>query len=179
MFKKLNLFSKTEMKVLMYISSKDGQLYERQIADGAGISVGSANSILKSFSKIGLVNKMKKGRMSFYERNDENPLLRQFKVFVTVNNLMPVLQKIIPHSRRIILYGSCSIGRNTEESDIDLFILSSEKEDIRRILDNYRNISSIILNSNEYLQLQKKDKPFYDRIVAGIELYGGGHDRYL
>lgn len=176
MFKKLNLFSKTEMKVLVFISSKDGQLYERQIAEGAGISVGSANSILKSFSKIGLVNKMKKGRMSFYEPNDENPLLRQFKVFVTVNNLMPALSKIIPYSRRIILYGSCSLGKNTEESDIDLFILSNEKEKIRRILDNFKAVQAIILNSNEYLQLQKRDKPLYDRINLGIELFGGHYD---
>ena len=175
MFKKLNLFSKTDMKVLMHIASKNGQLYELQIAQGAGISVGSANSILKKFSQIGLVHRIKKGRMSFYERNEGNPLLRQFKVFITVNNLMPLLQKIIRHSRRIILYGSCATGRNSEESDIDLFILSTEKEEIRRILDKFETVRAIVLDSNEYLQLQKKDKPLYDRISIGIELYGGSN----
>jgi predicted nucleotidyltransferase len=176
MFKKLNLFSKTEMRVLMYIALKNGQLYERQIAQGAEISVGSANSILKTFSEIGLVHRIKKGRMSFYERKDGNPLLRQFKVFITVNNLMPLIQKIIQHSRRIILYGSASTGRNNEESDIDLFILSTEKEEIRRILDKFETVQAIILDSNEYMQLQKKDKPLYDRISVGIELYGGNID---
>ena len=176
MFKKLNLFSKTEMRVLMYVALKNGQLYERQIVQGAGISVGSANTILKTFSDIGLVNRIKKGRMSFYERNDGNPLLRAFKVFITVNNLMPLLQKIIEHSRRIILYGSSATGRNGEESDIDLFILSTEKEAIRRILDKFETVQAIILDSNEYMQLQKKDKPLYDRISMGIELYGGSND---
>jgi len=176
MFKKLNLFSKTEMRVLMHMALKNGQLYERQIAQGAGISVGSANSILKTFSQIGLVHRIKKGRMSFYERNDGNPLLRQFKVFITVNNLMPLLQKIIPFSRRVILYGSCATGRNSEESDIDLLILSTEKEEIRRILDKFEIVQALILDSNEYAQLEKKDKPLYDRISTGIELYGGGYD---
>jgi predicted nucleotidyltransferase len=176
MFKKLNLFSKTEMRALMFLALKNGQLYELQIAQGAGISVGSANTILKTFSEIGLIHRIKKGRMSFYERNDGNPLLRQFKVFITVNNIMPLLQKIIQHSRRIILYGSCATGRNSEESDIDLFILSTEKEEIRRILDKFETIQAIILDSNEYIQMQKKDKPLYDRISTGIELYGGSND---
>lgn len=173
MFKKLNLFSKTEMKVLAFISVKDGELYERQLAKAAQVSVGSANSILKMFNQMNLVKKSKKGRMLFYQRNDESPLLRQFKVFVTVNNLMPPLEKIAPFSRRIILFGSCAEGRNGEKSDIDLFILSREKEKIRRIMDGYREIQAIILDSTEYAKLQEKDKPLYERINRGIELYGG------
>ncbi|MEK6843089.1 MAG: hypothetical protein AABY04_01245, partial [Candidatus Micrarchaeota archaeon] len=85
MFKKLNLFSKTEMKVLEFISKKDGELYERQIAGGAKISTGSANAILKSFFQAGLIRQIRKGRMLFYSGNDDNPLLRQFKVFLTMN----------------------------------------------------------------------------------------------
>jgi predicted nucleotidyltransferase len=172
MFKKLNLFSKTEMKLLEFISTKDDELYERQIAKEAKISVGSANSILREFVKIGLVKKTKKGRMLFYRRNDDNPLLRQFKVFVSINNIMPIIGKIVPISKRIILFGSCAEGINGEQSDVDLFILSNEKGKIRRILDSFPRVQSIILNSVEYSNLKEKDKPLYDRIEGGIELYG-------
>ncbi len=173
MFKKLNLFSKTEMKALSFISSKDGELFEKQIADGAGISAGSANSILKSFAKIGLLKQAKKGKMLFYKRNDDNPALRQFKVFITINNLMPALQKIAPLCTRVVLFGSCAIGRNGEKSDIDLLVISSAKEEAKRALDGEDRIKAIVLNGVEYAQLQKNDKPFYDRISAGIELFGG------
>lgn len=172
MFKKLNLFSKTEMKLLVFISTKDGELYERQIANEAKVSVGSVNSIMKSFHKMGLVTKIQKGRMLFYSRNDGNPLLRQFKIFITVNSLVDVIAKIATLSRRIILFGSCSEGRNGEKSDIDLFILSKERDELKRVLNGYPIIQSIILNSNEYTDLQQKDKPLYDRIRRGIELLG-------
>jgi len=175
MFKKLNLFSKTEMKVLVFISAKDGELYERQIADGAGVSIGSANSILKAFSKIGLVNKSKKGKMSFYRRNDDNPLLRQFKIFITVNNLIPLLEKLIPISIKVILFGSCATGRNDETSDIDLFVLTRENDEVVKILGEFPHVQSLIFNNIEYATLEKKDRPLYDRIIAGIELYGGEH----
>jgi len=172
MFKKLNLFSKTEMKVLSFIAARDGELYERQIANGAGVSVGSANGILKTFAKIGLLKQAKKGKMLFYRRNDDNPLLRQFKVFITVNNLMPLIGKLAIFCNRIVLFGSCATGRNGENSDIDLFILSGAKEKVKRELEEEEVIKAIILNGTAYAELQKNDKPLYDRINTSIELYG-------
>jgi predicted nucleotidyltransferase len=172
MFKILNLFSKTEMKLLSFISTKDGELYEKEIAEQSGISVGSVNSMLRTFGRIGLVKKSRKGRMLFYRRNDDNPLLRQFKVFVTINNIMPLIDKIAPLSRRIVLFGSCAEGRNGEKSDIDIFILSREREKIRRILDSHPRIQGIILDAVEYVNLSKKDKPLFQRINRGIELVG-------
>jgi len=173
MFKKLNLFSKTEMKLLVFLSTKDEELYERQISEETEVSVGSVNTILKTFVEMDLVKKTKKGRMLFYRRNDNNPLLRQFKVFITINNIMPLIGKIIPLSRRIIIFGSCAEGTNGEDSDVDLFVLSREKEKIRRILDRYPKVQAILLNSVEFADLRKKDKPLYDRIQKGIEIYGG------
>ncbi len=170
MFKKLNLFSKTEMKLLSFISTKDGEMYEKEIAEQSGISTGSVNSMLKRFSKMGLVQNYRRGRMLFYRRNDDNPLMRQFKVFVTINNLMPLIGKIAPLSRRIILFGSCAEGRDGETSDIDIFILSREKEKIRRILDSHSKIQAIILDSVEYTKLSEKDKPLFERINKGIEI---------
>ncbi len=172
MFKKLNLFSKTEMKVLSFISVKDGELFERQIADGAGISVASANRMLKMFARLGLLRQTRKGKMLFYVRNDDNPVLRQYKVFTTVNNLMPAVEKIVPFSQRIVLFGSCAAGRNGEESDVDLFVLSGEKEKTRAELREEERIKAIILSGQEYAELRKKDKPLYERINSGIELFG-------
>jgi predicted nucleotidyltransferase len=173
MFKKLNLFSKTEWKLLSFISERDGELYERQIAEESGISTGSANSILKGFEKAGIVKKSRAGRMLFYQRNDENPMVRQLKVVMTLNSIMPAMDKLSPLARRIILFGSCSQGTNTESSDIDLFILSNEKSQMRRILDAYPKIQAIILSPQEYAELEKNDRPLYERINRGIELYGG------
>jgi predicted nucleotidyltransferase len=173
MFKKLNLFSRTEMKVLSFISKKDGELYERQIADGAKVSAGSANSILREFSEIGLILQERKGKMLFYQRNDANPLLRQFKVFSTVNELMPFAGSVAPLCSRIVLFGSCAEGRNGEGSDIDLLIITSEKEKVRRLSAENPRIQAILLDPAEYSQLEKKDKPLFSRIRSGIEIHGG------
>ena len=44
---------------------------------------------------------------------------------------------------------------------------------LRRLLEAEPRIRPIILDSTEYLELQKKDKPLYERINTGIELHGG------
>ncbi len=175
MFKKLNLFSKTEMELLTFIASKDGEFYEREITRLTGISVGSVNNILKKFTDLHFVNKKKKGRMQFYSRNQENPLIRQFKVFIIIYGLIPFLSKASPHSKRIILFGSCAKGLNTEKSDIDLVIISKEKELLRRIFDQEARIQLIVLDSVEYAELEQNDKPLYERIEMGIELHGEGY----
>lgn len=177
MFKKLNSLSKTERKLLAFISVKDGELYERQIAEGAGVSAGSANAILKAFARLGLVSMSRKGRMVFYGRNDASPALRQFKISATVNSLMPLIALLRPVCRRIVMFGSCAEGRNGEKSDIDLLIISGEKQAVRRALDKHRDVQAIILDSVEYANLREKDPPLYARIARGIELLGDEDER--
>lgn len=172
MFKKINLFSKTEMKLLVFLSQKTGEMYEREIAKEAKVSVGSVNTLLKNFVSLGLLRQQKKGRMLFYSRNDQSPLLRQFKVFICVNSLLPLIEKISPFSKRIILFGSCASGRNDQNSDIDLFILSDQRHSIKRIVDDYPQVQVIVLNLQEFIQLQKNDLPLFERINQGIELFG-------
>ena len=95
------------------------------------------------------------------------------------SSLAPVVEKLAPLCRRIILFGSCAEGRNSERSDRDLFILTKDKEKVRRIMDGYPDIQAIVLNSIEYVQLQENDKPLYDRVNKGLELYGGEYGQQV
>ena len=171
MFDKSNSFSRTEGKVLDFISKSESELYEREIAKKTGVSTSTANLVLNSFAKRGLVIKTKKGKMSFYRAPLNNPALRQFKVYNNISSLMPIVRKLSPMARRIVLFGSCASGTNTDNSDIDIFLISAEKERLRRILDDYPKIQAIIKSGVEWAELSKKDKPFYDRVSRGIVLW--------
>ena len=109
--------------------------------------------------------------MSFYRAPLNNPALRQFKVYNNISSLMPIVRKLSPMARRIVLFGSCASGTNTDNSDIDIFLISAEKERLRRILDDYPKIQAIIKSGVEWAELSKKDKPFYDRVSRGIVLW--------
>lgn len=172
MFKKLNLFSKTELKVLNFILENDEEMYEREIAKKAKVSAGSGNSILKRFAKEGFVQRRKLGKMTLYKRNDYSSRVRQLKISIVVGFLeKEIIDKVKPFVRQITLFGSCAEGKNTKESDIDLFILSNEKDKVFGIVHKFSKISPLIVNSLEYTNLREKDKPLYERINKGIILW--------
>lgn len=178
MFKKMNLFSKTEMKILFFLLEHDNEMYEREIAKKAKVSVGSANTALKKFAKMQFLESRRVGRMLFYKRNDRSATIRQLKTARVVEFIeKEFLKKIKPFSKKVILFGSCAEGANTAESDIDLFILSNKKNEVFKMLSSYSKISSIVLSSIEYSELSKKDKPLYDRINRGITIWSERDER--
>ncbi len=167
--------TKAEQQVLKYlIRHTDEPLYESEIAKNIPISVGSAHQTLKSLFKKEMVTLQKKGKMNFYILNLDNPLMRQYKVTQTIAELNALISDLKSFTRRIILFGSCAEGTDTQDSDIDLAIISREKEKTLQIIrkkETSRNIQALIYNSGEFQLMEDKDKPLYERIQKGIMLW--------
>lgn len=177
MFEKMNLFSKTSTKILMFLSRHPyAEFYEREISRKAGVSAGAANQTLRLFWRSGIVQREKRGRMYFCKLNIESPLVRQFKVLFNIIELSGLIDEIRGLSKKVVLFGSAAEGRDTAESDIDLLILTDEKERVRKKLTKIektldRKISSIIANYNELLKLKKENKALTKNIDKGIILW--------
>ncbi|MBM3308635.1 MAG: winged helix-turn-helix transcriptional regulator [Candidatus Altiarchaeales archaeon] len=177
MFKKMNLFSRSGTRLLRLLARNPSKsMYEREISKEAGVSVGSTNQHLREFAKQGIVHVEQKGRMNFYCINLDNPVVRQLKITFNTLELEPLVERIKDHSTRITLFGSCAEGTDTEDSDVDLLILAKEKEKVRAEVSKFspkieRKVSAIIVNTDEFMKLKKEDKPLYERISRGIDLW--------
>jgi len=167
--------TKSEQIILRYFATDSGAtLYESEIAKNTKVSIGSANQSLKELLKKDMVYLEKKGNMNFYSLNLDNPLVRQSKVTQTIAELNGLITKLKPLTKRIILFGSCAEGIDTQNSDIDLAIVSQEEEDVRKLIKKQkiaREIQVLIFKSNDFLALAEKDKPLYERIQKGIILW--------
>ena len=87
-----------------------------------------------------------------------------------------MIEEIKEGSDRTVLFGSCAEGTDVADSDIDLFVLTSNIETIQREVRLYerkidRRIAPIIVDSNELAKMKTSDKPFYERISKGIMLW--------
>jgi predicted nucleotidyltransferase len=114
--------------------------------------------------------------MVFYRLDMKNPVARQFKTLFNVYSLNELVEKTKQFCQKIILFGSCSEGVDVKESDLDLFILTNEKDRVKSNISDYqrkiqRRISPIIVSSNEFVKLENEDKPLYERILKGITLW--------
>ncbi|MCP2620377.1 nucleotidyltransferase domain-containing protein, partial [Candidatus Aminicenantes bacterium AC-334-K16] len=115
----------------------------------------------------------------FYSINKDTPLFRPFKILNNIIILNPLIEKLKKVTKKIILYGSCAQGDDTAESDVDLFIISDQKNKVLRIITQYSpgkgfesiRIQPIIQSPKEAMSHEKEEKEFYSLIREGIVLW--------
>lgn len=167
-------------KVLKFLLLKSGKpCYEREIARGAKISYGSANNVLNQFYKKRLVKRKVDGRMCYYFIDVSDPYIRELKILNNLLILENLVEKLKQYTQKIVLYGSWAEGTDTEESDIDLFIIGSREKVIKSIvakwsysskIDN-RKIQAIIKTPADLLDKDSKNKVFMDQVKQGKILW--------
>jgi predicted nucleotidyltransferase len=174
------LYNRNPMLILSYVTKHEGQSPEltvSKISDKLGLSIGSVYEILKKFNDMELVTGLKIGHAIIYGPKRENPLIRHFRIFDNLLSLAGLVRQLKHYSRKIILFGSCSRGDDTIESDIDLFILADDDMQslIRNIISEYRldrELKPVIVNSIEFIEMQNSDRVFYEEIQKGFILWG-------
>lgn len=125
------IFATSHGQVLRFLARHSGRsFYEQEIVEGTAVSRSAVNLAARSLWQAGLLHRQRRGRMNFYSADDHHPFVQQFKVLDTLARLEPLLQELRPLARRIVLFGSCAAGTNAAESDIDLFILSDDREQV-------------------------------------------------
>lgn len=175
MKKLTNLFISTaEQKILNFLAQNSGKsFFDKEVAQKTRLSRGATNKALRDLAKSGLFIKEKKGRMNFYQANINNPLVKEFKVLRNVIQLFPLVKKLKRVSEKIILFGSASRGENYKDSDIDLFVLTHNKEEVKKIIRKSKRklLQLIIKNPTEFVALEKRDPIFYQETTRGITLW--------
>jgi len=167
--------TKLEQKTIKLLADyPEKEFYAQEIAQKLKFSKASASGILKSLAKRGVVLKKVKGHMKFYQINPKNAEFKKFRINLVLEKLNPLLPKFKKISQKIILFGSASRGEQTFSSDIDLFILSNNKNEVQAALKKISvklRIKAIIKTPGEWSEMEIKEPEFYREILSGITLY--------
>jgi predicted nucleotidyltransferase len=174
------MYNKNPMLILSYLtkSKNNKNVYGSQIANELEISQSGTSRILKYFGEIGIVYSESVGKTLIYKTNFENPVVKSFRRLDNLLELNGLINLLKNYTRKVILFGSCSKGEDSHESDIDLFVIADEdnKDYVRQQISEYkidRTINPIIVDTIELMELEENDKVFYREIYNGIELWGG------
>lgn len=177
MVQKLDFITPTLSKVLdLFASNPLQEHHEREVMRLAGVSKGSANRMLRELSERGFLTLRKRGRMVFYKLDLDNPSTRQFKILANVYSLNELVEKLKEAARRVVLFGSCAQGTDVMESDIDLLVVTDDKDTVRKEISRFnskekRRVMPIIVDANGFAMLKREDRPLYDNIERGIVLW--------
>jgi len=178
-----HLIATNNQKVLGFLAKfSDKEFYERQVARQLGISYGSANRALNELYSTRAVTRRREGKMYFYSIDSPNAALSEFKKLVNLMLIEPLVEELKKMSNRIILYGSCALGADTSESDIDLFVISNSKEDVSNVISSFQfprgfesiHIQPVIKTPVELLESRESESSFLEEIESGITLWEKG-----
>ena len=175
-----HVFTTNNQKVLSLLAKfSDQEFYERQVARRLGISYGSANRGLNELFASGAVTRRRQGKMYFYSIDSSTAAVFELKKMVNLMLVEPLVEELKEMSSRIVLYGSCALGTDTSESDLDLFVVSTSKEDVSNTIGNFRfprgyeniHIQSVIRTPVELLEAGESERAFMEEVDRGIVLW--------
>ena len=142
-----HLIATINQKVLSLLAKfSDQEFYERQVARRLGISYGSANRALNELYSSGAVTRRREGKMYFYSIDTSTAAVIEFKKLINLMLVEPLVEELRKMSNRVVLYGSCALGTDTSESDLDLFVVSNSKEDVSVISNSRGDMRIFIFN---------------------------------
>jgi len=153
----------------------------REIARDSNVNSTTAQRSLKWLESKNIVKKKIIGRSHLYTLNQESILTRHLKILMSLwemeeSGLIQELKAEYPQITSIILYGSAARGGDNSKSDIDLLLIDLNKIKIQPLKAEKklkREVTFLSYTMSEWREKAKKDKPFYDRVIAeGIPLYG-------
>lgn len=175
-----HLIATVNQKVLsLLVKFSDQEFYEREVARKLGIATGSANRALNELLSSGVVWRRREGKMYFYSIDSSNAVLTEFKKMVNLMLIEPLVEELKKISSRVVLYGSCALGADASESDMDLFVVSNSKEDVSNVISGFTfprgfeniHIQSVIKTPVELLEGGESERTFMEEIERGIVLW--------
>jgi len=169
-----------KQKVLsLLVKFSDQEFYEREVARKLGISAGSANRALNELFSSGVAWRRREGKMYFYSIDSSNAVLIEFKKMVNLMLIEPLVEELKKMSSRVVLYGSCALGTDTSESDMDLFVVSNSKEDVSNVISGFTfprgfeniHIQPVIRTPVELLEGRESERTFIEEVDRGVILW--------
>jgi len=175
-----HIITTNNQKVLSLLAKfSDQEFYEREVARKLGISSGSANRALNELFSSGVVRRRREGKMYFYSIDSSNAAITEFKRMINLMLVEPLVEELKKISNRIVLYGSCAQGTDTSESDVDLFVVSNNKDRVLEAVSNFKfpmgfediHIQAVVKTPVELLETKGPEQAFIEEVERGIVLW--------
>lgn len=167
--------TKLEEKIIKLLADyPEREFYGQEIAYKIKASKAAVSGLLKALHGRGVVRKKTKGRMGFYQISQNSLELKKFRINTVLEKINPLLPRFKKFCQKIVLFGSSSRGEQTSDSDIDLFILSRDKDKARKALKRISAglpLKAIVKTPSEWSEFEITEPEFYREIKNGIILY--------
>lgn len=174
MSEKLIFFTNAQKILSFLIKNPDKEYFDREISKLTGVSRAGTNFALRELAKEGMILREKRGRMYFYKVPSNDIFIKYLKILQNIVFLRPLVEKLKKISLKIVLYGSAAKGENHSKSDVDIFIMTRDLDDVAKLIfkDRLREkIKYVTHTPNDFIKSKKDNPVFYKEVEEGIVLW--------
>ncbi|OFZ20615.1 MAG: hypothetical protein A2X94_11380 [Bdellovibrionales bacterium GWB1_55_8] len=172
-------FSTPEQKVLRLLLSEPTTSFSSRVISSKlkGVrGLGGTDGILRILGELeiaGLVDFVD-NRRSVRLRDDCSPV-RVLKTFLAICDLEGLKALLEPLSSKGILFGSRASGTSRSDSDYDMFVVSDQPEEIRKVVSRHplgKMIELLVWTPDDYEKIEERDGALVQKLSRGIVLWG-------
>ena len=170
------LSTKAREKILNQIIYKTGYITVSKVAEDVKLSKGLVSKYLNSLVKEGI---LKRSNGKFVVQNSIQT--KASRILLNLNVFDTYIFKKYKFVKSVGIYGSFVKGENTEDSDIDMWILIDKvsEENLAKLTNDLKktfgNVKPLYLTEQKIKVLRKNDPIFYHSLIFGsIMVHGDG-----
>ncbi len=183
------LFSPVQARLLgILFSAPDRQFQGNELIRLTAAGTGATHRQLQRFSAAGLLTVNTIGSQKFYQANRSSPIFQELRSIVlkTVGLGEPLRRALEPLRAEILaafVFGSMAQGTATDESDIDLMVLS-DSLDYSQVFDALqsveatlgRRINPTVMSGEQWHEKRRDPNSFVSRVTIGPRIWVTGDD---
>ena len=174
----------------LFLLHPEEEFYQRGIAETTGNALVQVQRALKRIERTGLVTKTKRGNIVYYKADRMHPAFEDLKrVFLKTVALGDVLREALaPLADRVklaFIFGSLAQGRETAQSDIDLFLVGKlSLRETTKILgpvtsDLGREFNPVVYPPEEFKKKTRENHHFITEVIKGPKIWLIGNEDEL
>jgi predicted nucleotidyltransferase len=181
----------TLVKVLsLFLLHPEKEFYQRGIAASTRNALLQVQRALKRIERAGLVTKTKRGNMVYYKADRMHPAFEDLqRVFLKTVTFGDVLREaLMPLGGKVqlaFIFGSLAQGKETAQSDIDLFLVArlSLRETAKLlgpvVSEVGREINPVIYTTEEFIKKAREKHHFITEVIRGPKIWLIGNEDEL
>jgi len=183
------LSSRTRAEIfrLLYGPAEE-ELYVREIERRTGLNDRTIRQEIAKLLKLDLVLDRKDSNRIYYRANKSNPLYPDIRNLVLKSiGLVDILKGALKNNRIQIafIFGSLSEGKESSESDVDLFVIGNlGMREVSRLLSGVpekigREINPHVMSSDEIKKRNNEKDNFISNVIKSSKLFVIGTENDL
>lgn len=157
------------------------ELYLRELAARAGVSLSSAQRESARLTAAGLLRRSDRGNQTFYRAETRSPLYPELRsLLLKTVGLGEALRDALGRAgdiRLAFVYGSLAAGDERPGSDVDLVVvggarprsISDRLTDVERLIG--RPVNSVVLTPDEFSARLRKTDRFLSAVLKGPKIF--------